>query len=435
MFVNEDLSALSKEQLEQELAAHAAHVDAGLCRLVELAAECKRRLNWGSDGVTFARWLSWRCALSPRQAREHERVGEALAGLPLTREAFARGELSYSKVRVLTRIADAESEAELLELAEALTASQLARVAGAFRRISREEASELQQREFFDYQWGDDGSLALRGRLAAEEGAVVLRALDAGREALWERRKVDAGDEFVPAVGEVPARPSNAEALVAAADLALAHAGRERSCAERHQVVIHVDAATLADDCEGRCELDDGHALAAETARRLSCDGSIVELLERDGEPLSLGRKRRTVSVALRRALAARDRGCRFPGCDNTRFVDAHHVEHWCRGGGTSLDNLLSLCRRHHRLVHERGYTVELGDDGEALFRNHYGIAIPNAPPRPPPSEPRALHNHHRGLGLTIDDRTCRCGYGDRMDLGLAVAGVIAITAAPAAAA
>src|SRR5206468_13029623 len=129
---------------------------------------------------------------------------------------------------------------------------------------------------------------------------------------------------------------------------------------ERYQVVIHVDAQTLAQEADGRCELADGHALAVETARRLSCDGSLVELQERNGEPLSLGRKRRTISPALRRALAARDRGCRFPGCDNKRFVDGHQVQHWSQGGETNLDYLLSLCRRHHRLLHERAYTVQI---------------------------------------------------------------------------
>jgi hypothetical protein len=426
MFVQEDLSRLSKDELEQELAAQAAHVDAGLCRLVELAAECERRLNWGSDGVTFARWLSWRCGLLPRQAREHERVGKRLTELPLTRAAFARGELSYAKASVVTRVAEPDNEAGLLELAEVFTASQLERASGAYRRLSREEAAGQQEQEFLRYDWGDDGSLKLRGRLAAEDGALVLRALDAGREALWERRAAETAAADLSAPAREPARPSNAEALVAVADLALGNPERDRAGGDRYQVVVHVDVQTLAADADGRCELDLGARLAAETARRLSCDGSIVELLERDGMPLALGRKRRTISPALRRALEARDRGCRFPGCSNTRFVHAHHVEHWSRGGATNLDNLLSLCSRHHRLVHERGYTVTLGEDGEVIFKNQYGIAIPNAPPRSPPSDGRALHGRHRSLGLEIDAATCWTGHGDRMDLGLAVDAIAA---------
>src|SRR5438874_3155917 len=124
MFVSEP-TELSNEQLEEELAMQAAIVDAELCRLVELAAECRRRLPLVRDGTTFAGWLAWRCSLSPRQAREHERIGQRLEELPLTHEAFSRGELSYAKVSVLTRVAEPESEGQLLELAEVMTASQL----------------------------------------------------------------------------------------------------------------------------------------------------------------------------------------------------------------------------------------------------------------------------------------------------------------------
>src|SRR5207237_10042709 len=132
MFVQDDPSALSEAELEEELAAQAAHIDAGLCRLLDLAAECERRLPWADDGTTFAAWLAWRCSLLPRQAREHERVGKRLAELPLTHAAFSRGELSYAKASVLTRIAQPETEERLLELAEAMNASQLERAVGAY---------------------------------------------------------------------------------------------------------------------------------------------------------------------------------------------------------------------------------------------------------------------------------------------------------------
>lgn len=207
------------------------------------------------------------------------------------------------------------------------------------------------------------------------------------------------------------------------ADLVLAKADSDRTGGERYQIVVHVDARTLQDDGDGRCELADGRSVAAETARRLACDASLLELHERDGELLALGRKRRTVSSALRRALAARDRGCRFPGCERTRFVDAHHVQHWSRGGETNLDNLISLCRRHHRLVHERGYSVKLGADGEVQFANQAGIAFPSVP-RSPPSNRNALPDEHRRRRLAIDSRTCRNGTGDRTELVYAVTAI-----------
>ena len=421
----EDIASLPPERLEEELAAQAAHVEAGLCRLLELTAECERRLGWAGEGTTFAAWLAWRCSLSNRQAREYERVATGLAELPQIHEAFSRGELSFAKTSALMRIAEPENEGRLLELAEVMTVAQLERSVGAYRGLSLEEAAAQQEAEFLRYRWAEDGSLAMRARLAAEDGALVLRALEAGRSAVWERSVAEetaaAGtDPAARGADGEPARPSNAEALVAMADLALGATGRGRPGGERYQVVVHVDAATLAAGSDGRCELADGEALAAETARRLSCDGSLVALVERDGEPLSLGRKRRTLSPALRRALAARDRGCRFPGCERTRFVDGHHIRHWSEGGPTDLDNLVSLCRRHHRLVHERGYSVRLDESGEARFTNRHGIAIANVP-RSPPSTPGMLRHLNHRRGLVITSRTSRIGARDRMDLSLAV--------------
>ena len=122
--------------------------------------------------------------------------------------------------------------------------------------------------------------------------------------------------------------------------------------------------------------------MAAETARRLSCDASVVALIENDdGEPLNVGRKTRTISAPLRRALNARDKGCRFPGCANTRYIDAHHVEHWANGGETKPSNLVSLCRFHHHAVHEGGIRIEILDDGALRFVKPNGNAIDSVAP------------------------------------------------------
>jgi hypothetical protein len=421
---------LTNEELEAELAAQAAEVDAARCRFLLLTAEAKKRDRWGGDGVTFTDWLAWRCSLRPRQAREDERVAGRLVELPFVQGSFSRGELSYAKVSTLTRVAEPENEQNLVELAEVMTAAQLERAVGAYRRVARDEAAAQQDREFVTFFWQDDGSFSLRARLAADDGALVLRALESGRASLRERRLAQAA-AAAPEPLPDECRVSRAEAFVAMADLALANPDADRSGGERGQVVVHVDVQTLAADLDGRCELDEGIALAAETARRLTCDGSIVELLERNGEVLSLGRKRRTVSPALRRALASRDRGCQFPGCHSQRFVEAHHVKHWSRGGETKLENLVQLCRRHHRLVHERGYTVKVGDEGEIAFVNHYGVRIPNVPRPPPPTRPDAASERHRRLGLTIDERTCKHGRADPMNLGYAVDALIDICRLP----
>ena len=203
--------------------------------------------------------------------------------------------------------------------------------------------------------------------------------MDAGEDAGAEvGRRAASGEPLPP-----PCRPANVAALLALAATALARQERERSGGERRQLVVHVDAAVLCDDRAGRCELADGPALAPETPRRLGCDASLLALIEREGEPLALGRRTRSVPPALRRALTVRD--SRFPGCRNERFLDAHHIEHWARGGETSLDNLLLLCRRQHRLVHEGGCGNERDGDGELRFRDPAGSRSPRCSALLPP--------------------------------------------------
>jgi hypothetical protein len=151
------------------------------------------------------------------------------------------------------------------------------------------------------------------------------------------------------------------------------------------------------------------------------CDASIVRVTERQGRPLSVGRKTRTIPPVLRRALWVRDRCCRFPGCEN-RFVDAHHIHHWARGGDTAFHNLVLLCRRHHRLVHEGGYSV----DERMRFFDHYGRPI-RAVPRPPPGSTDGLLR--RNTSLCITPRTGKSGDGDPLDLDLTVTALCQIAA------
>ena len=202
---------------------------------------------------------------------------------------------------------------------------------------------------------------------------------------------------LAPACAEAPRLAERrADALVLMADTLLAHEPNARG-GERYQVVVHVDTASLRDG-EGESELADGAPIAPETARRLACDAAIVPLLERAGRPLSVGRKTRSVPPALRRALASRDRGCRFPGCTNQHTVDAHHIEHWANGGATSLENLVQLCRHHHRLLHEGGYSVTKAGAG-FVFRRPDGRQL-----RPVPRKPR-------GCSHTLRESNRRDGH------------------------
>ncbi|HEU5371529.1 MAG TPA: DUF222 domain-containing protein [Gaiellaceae bacterium] len=393
--------SLTSEELESELATLAAHLAAGMCRWLELLAELDRRGVWADQGArSCAEWVAWRCALAPRSAREHVRVAGRLQDLPRTHAAFGRGELSYAKVRALSRVATAENEEELVEMARIHSASQLERLVQAYRRLTTKDGREQLEAAYLSVFWNPDGSLELHGRLAPEDGALVLRALEAVGDSSWR--------------GSAEPRParqvSKAEALVVLADRALAYEGEERSGTERYQVVVHADEPVLENDGAGGCELEDGSALAPETARRLACDASVVRQ----------GRRSRTVPPALRRAIRTRDRGCRYPGCENRRFVDAHHIRHWAKGGATTADNLVLLCRRHHRAVHEGGYSV----DADGRFYYPWGGEVARVP-RPPRGDPAELIARNRDLA--IDDRTVDAGDGDRLDLDLAIEGMFAI--------
>src|SRR5829696_89450 len=438
------------ELLEREITELASHIHAATCRWLGLVAEFDRREGWADWGCrSCAHWVSWRCGIAPVAAREHVRVARRLDSLPLVREAFAEGRLSYSKVRALTRVEDVEREEDLVSLAEHASAAQLERLVRAYRgTIAVEQA---QPERWVNWSHDDDGSLSLRARLPAEEGALVVAALEAARQALTKQAvepvgaSAEAPELDAPAPAEAPrpaatapagsagaaesasaeAPPTGAEALADAlllmADTVLAGGHASRTGGDRHQVVVHVGAAVLADSpgAAGCCELADGSPLAPETARRLACDASLVALTEAAGRTLDVGRKTRSIPPSLRRALAARDRGCRFPGCDRAR-VDAHHIHHWARGGGTSLDNLVHLCRHHHRLVHEGGFTVERGPGGEILFRRPDGRRI--APcPAAPPGHVAAIRT--RG----IDHDACVQRSTERMDLAYAVDAMLEI--------
>jgi hypothetical protein len=425
------LEDLPLEHLEHEICELAAWLTARMARWLSLLGEFDRREAWGehSGCRSTADWVAWRCAVSPRAAREHVRVARALPQLPRIRNAFESGQLSYSKVRVLTRVAEPDSEADLLDLARYATAAQLERMLRAFRRVSRAEAEATYENRYLTWYWDEDGSLCLRGRLPTEEGALVLEALHASREALFRERDDSERGPAGPSPENGPAeppdpdrqrehpRPTNADAICAMAEAALARGPTALRGPERHHLMVDVDLDSLVHDDRGRVHVRDGPALSPETARRLGCDASMVPALNAGGEVLSVGRRTRSIPPHVRRALDARDKGCRFPGCESRRWVDAHHIHHWARGGETSLDNLVVLCRHHHRLVHEGGFSVRRTPSGKLEFRRPDGRLIPVSPPLPPP-RPRFARPVRAGPLLT--------GTGERMDLALCVDAVYA---------
>jgi hypothetical protein len=164
--------------------------------------------------------------------------------------------------------------------------------------------------------------------------------------------------------------------------------------------------------------------IAGAAIRRLSCDAGVIEVIEDEhGTPLSVGRKQRTVSGALKRALRKRDTVCTFPGCTHRMFLEGHHIKHWADGGETSLKNVSLVCSAHHRYVHEYGYTVELGEDQRPRFRDPQGRLV-LAVPAPAATGPELGWPRIRAMnaGLGIDANTIACGWdGSPVDYGTIV--------------
>ena len=329
-------------------------------------AECDRHRDWTEEGfASCADWLAWQIGITRGAAREKVRTARALEELPLISGAMSRGQLSFSKVRALTRVASPVSEAELLELARASSTATLERLVRGWKAMERGEEQKLERiqhrlRRFSVFPDGT-GMYEVRGKLTPEVAAVLMRAIEAASDALYREHG-----------GEPEQRRADALGLVAEQALAAGFGGEgapvSGSRAERYQVLLHVE--------EDGSRLEDGTRLSAESARRLSCDASrVVVKKSAQGRVLGVGRKTRTIPSALRRALEARDRGCRFPGC-GLRFTDAHHIEHWADGGRTDLDNTVLLCRRHHRLVHEEGHRICMDADGQVVFFSPRGKAI-----------------------------------------------------------
>ena len=474
-------------RLGDQIAELSARIDAAYYELLCQLREFDRRHGW-EGWRSCAHWLNWRTGLDLGAAREKLRVAVALADLNHIAAAMARGQLSYSKVRALTRVATPATEARLLAVALGATASHVERLVRGWRRADRDALPDAEQvllaSRTLSMQVDEDGMVVLRGRLPAEVGAVLLRAVEAALE------QVPASAEG----GEATTAQRRADALGLVAESALAGGLDPGNSADRFQVTVHVQADTLAareaasearrgcaetrstgpaaaeppatashatplvaaETCEhgvrpdpstmsgiasavrpGRCagsaarsplrevprcsdgakdpsipgpaavdtahvsaeiapdtDLDAGLAvieqagglhLGREAARRVGCDAGVVVLRHGvDGEVLDVGRRTRTVPSALRRAVQSRDRNqCQFPGCESRR-CDAHHVEHWADGGATRLQNLLSLCRFHHRAVHETGFRVVPGDaDGQFRFLRPDGAPLPAEPPVP----------------------------------------------------
>ena len=266
------------DRVGDEIAELSAHLDAATARLLELIRAFDARGGWNTGFRTCAAWLSWRVGLDLGAARERVRVARALGTLPRLAEALGRGELSYAKVRALTRVATPETEARLLGVGRAGTAAHVERIVRGWRCVDRRaEAREAKRRHrsrALHVYHDEDGTVVLKGRLEPEVGALLLQALAAARENLYqrgrERARATTGFGNVSEETPTPAQ-QRADALALLAETALHHGLDPGVPGERYQVVVHVDAPVLADAGQpGQSVLEGGTRASAEPAMWLS---------------------------------------------------------------------------------------------------------------------------------------------------------------------
>jgi hypothetical protein len=378
---HEPLPALDRpraiEELDAAILCLSQHVNAVTYRLLVLVREFDDRLGWAKWSFpNCSEWLAWRAGLSLSAAREKIRTAHALRAVPAISQAFAAGKLSYSKVRALTRVANAANEDLLLAYALNASAVQVEERCRQMRNVAPESIDVArrawERRSLTILRNEAAGTMRVTLELPVEDGELFANAID---------RAVEVGStELGPEFEASGWRAQQADAAVElaraylgnrAADSASRPASRPAETADHYQVVVHVDESALRGGM-GRSDLP------VETMRRLSCDASLVPLIEdADGKALYLGRKTRIIPTALRRALRARDRGCRFPGCSRRHYLDAHHIRHWAHGGESSLDNLILLCTQHHRLLHEGRFSIRRDGDERIRFQRSDGRVIP----------------------------------------------------------
>ena len=436
------------DMLGQQITLLAGQINAANHRLLKLIARFDQRKAWSGGGTvrSCAHWLNWKCGIALGAAREKVRVAQCLETLPLIDASFAAGEISYSKVRAMTRVATPENEDFLLRIAQHGTASHVEKAVGKYKRVQAADDATVEReqdnaRKLVYYQ-NDDGMWVIHAMLPPETGALVVKAIEAITAPLQAQKQEElqqdvSAETFSDAVEqEEPPRyqalmeHSRADALAMMAEHFLASGESNGALqglkgSERCQIMLHVDVT------HRNCHMDDKHWISPQTARRLSCDASLVTVLEDgQGKVLNIGRRTRTVPANISRALAIRDKTCRFPGCCESRYVDAHHIKHWADGGDTSLDNLVTLCRYHHRQLHKGSFSIRVDKTSEEprlLFSTPSGRTIETSIfPQFPDVSAETWVEELRDAAPEVDAGTCVTQWrGEDCDYGMVVEGLL----------
>jgi hypothetical protein len=343
-----DMTEVNPADLCDQMDVWHAASNSSLVKFFALVSVYDRDHLWKVDGATsMAAWLTFRFGLSPGTAREWVTAARALPELPAVQREFAEGRLSFDQVKFVCRLATPDTDERWAGEAVKYTAGQLEVIARRRREISSIESEAIHRQRFHRMRWDPEHRvLRYRGMLPEEQGAILESAIN---------RLVDrAGKD--PVSGVFPDFDvSAADAMVQLASQSL---GAE-SDPDRATVVVHVPVGALISGV-GAGEIESGPGLSVETVRRLSCDGRVeVVAVDEQGTMVGIGRARRTIPGWLGRSLRRRDQGCRFPSCHHRRWVHGHHIRFWSDGGPTNLDNLIELCPRHHRMLHEEGWRLE----------------------------------------------------------------------------
>ena len=374
----------SLDELERDLMCWSANIAASMCHWLLMVAEFDRREGYARWEVrSTAHWLSWKCGLALATGRDHVRVARALESLPKTVAAFSTGELTYSTVRAITRVATPETEEYLVEMAGRMTGNQLEEAITAYetqlRAVSLSEVEAAIEGRAVQRRRSRDG----RGwtwtiTVTDDEDELMRRSLELISDRDREERKAASEGARVD-------RMSRVDAFLALVDEGgRSAATNDEAPLPRYLVVLHTDGEGIVGDT-GDVHLSGGVSLHPRTAQRLACE-ALVQLAVDDGSeasPLNLGRQARFFNRQQRRAIAFKHPTCGFPGCEvPERWCQYHHVDPWARGGTTDRANGVPLCRKHHRAVHEGGWKLVARPDGKS-----YAAISPDgrhADPRPP---------------------------------------------------
>src|SRR3989440_8162467 len=340
----------------------------GIDPLEAVFAEGVRKLDKSGDyhadgALSVVDWLRSSCKLSGGAAAERVGIARQLEELPQTEAAFAKGDVGYQHVAVLARTVEhvgaaavRKAEGSLLQAAQTMDPGKFTGVAKSFEhRVDAAgalaEANRAYQRRYFHIGESQDGLVRLDGVLDNEGGATLRTALQAFMKPIKDDAR-SYGQRCADAVVEVARQGSGA---------------KRDGAGPRPQLIIRASLDTLAGTLGAPAgELEGGGTVPAETVQRYACDSAISRVTGRGELDHELSHAARTIPAPTRRALESRDRHCVFTGCGRPlNWCDGHHLVWWTKGGSTTLPNLALLCRPHHRMVHEEGWTLEHRKDGQ----------------------------------------------------------------------